>query len=67
MSNKVVTTLLVGIPSLLVLVATLGATFPTKATVSKMIVLESPYAKDQSLILYRLGEIEKKLDLLLLE
>ena len=61
------TTLLVGVPSLLVLVATLGATFPTKGAISKMIALESPYVQDQSLILYRLGEIEKKLDLLLLE
>lgn len=51
--------------SLVVLIATLGATFPTKETVSKMIELESPYVKDQSLILYRLEQIEGKLDRLL--
>lgn len=51
--------------SLLVLVATMGATFPTRTAVSKQISLESPYVKDQSLILYRLEQIEKKLDRLL--
>ena len=58
-------TLVGGILSLLILVATLGATFPTKEDVSDMIAVESPYVKDQSLILYRLGRIETKLDKLL--
>ena len=51
--------------SLLVILATMGATFPTKEAVSKQISLESPYVKDQSLILYRLEQIENKLDRLL--
>lgn len=54
-----------GLISLLVLVATMGATFPTKEAVSRMIAQESPYVKDQSLVLYRLEQIEKKVDLLL--
>jgi len=64
-SGKLVATLVGCVVSLLVLLATAGATFPTKNMVSKMIEVESPYVKDQSLILYRLGQIEKKLDDLL--
>ena len=63
--GRLLATLVGGIISLLVLVSTLGATFPTKEAVSKMIVQESPYVRDQSLILYRLEQIEKKLDKLL--
>lgn len=48
--------------SLLVLVATMGATYATKDGVSEQIRLESPYVKDRSLILYRLEQIEKKQD-----
>jgi len=51
--------------SLLILVATLGATIPTKEIVSRMIAQETPYVQDRSLILYRLKQIEKKLDKLL--
>ncbi len=51
--------------SLLVLTATMGATFQTETDVSLQIATESPYVKDQSLILYRLEQIEKKLDILL--
>ncbi|KKN58717.1 hypothetical protein LCGC14_0548950 [marine sediment metagenome] len=63
--GKLLATLVGCVFSLLVLIATLGATLPTKDTVSKMIAQESPYVKDQSLILYRLEQIEKKLDRLL--
>ena len=63
--GKILATLVGGILSLLVLVSTMGATFPTKEDVSDMIAVESPYVKDQSLILYRLGRIETKLDKLL--
>ncbi len=48
--------------SLLVLTATLGATFQTENDVSRQIALESPYVLDQALILYRLEQIEKKQD-----
>lgn len=61
-SGRLLATLVGGLISLLVLVATSGAMYPTKSEVSKMISLESPYAKDQSLILYRLEQIEKKQD-----
>lgn len=37
------------------------ASFPTKTEVRKLIEVESPYARDQRLILYRLGEIERLL------
>ena len=57
---------LVGVSlSLLIVLATMGATFPTKTAVSRQIELESPYVKDRSLILHRLGKIETKLDQLL--
>lgn len=65
-SGKIIAVVL-SLSSLLVLAATVGATFPTKEAVSKMIAQESPYAQDQSLILYRLEQIEKKVDLLLAE
>ncbi len=65
LSGKLLATLIGSMLSLLVLAATMGATFPTKGAVSKMISLESPYVKEQSLILYRLERIEEKLDLLL--
>lgn len=64
-SGRLLATLVGCVFSLLVLFATLGATFPTKDAVSKMIAQESPYVRDQSLILYRLERIEKKLDDLL--
>lgn len=38
------------------------ASFPTTEEVSKQVRLESPYVRDQSLILYRLEQIEKKQD-----
>lgn len=63
--GKLSATLVGCVLSLLVLVTTMGATFPTKDAVSKMIVQESPYVRDQSLILYRLEQIERKLDKLL--
>ena len=66
-SGKVVTVLVGSILSLLVLLCTMGAAFQTEEAVSKQIVLESPYTKDRSLILYRLEQIEKKLDRLLQE
>ena len=65
MKNGKTVALAGGLISLLVLVATIGATFPTKEAVSRMIAQESPYVKDQSLVLYRLEQIEKKVDLLL--
>ncbi len=65
-SGKIVAVIL-SLASLLVLAATAGATFPTKEAVSKMIAQESPYVKDQSLVLYRLEQIERKVDLLLAE
>ncbi len=64
-SPKLLCTLAGCLVSLLVLTATMGATFQTEADVSYQIATESPYVKDQSLILYRLEQIEKKLDLLL--
>ncbi len=64
-SGKLVSGLVGFVFTLLVLLATMGATFPTKGAVSRMIEVESPYVKDQSLILYRLEQIEKKLDQLL--
>lgn len=65
--GRILATLIGVVLSLIVLLATLGATFPTKAEVSRMIQIESPYVKDESLILYRLEQIEEKLDRLLLE
>ena len=62
--GRILATLVGCIVSLLVMVATLGAA-PSKADISKMIQLEAPYVADRSLILYRLEQIEKKLDLLL--
>lgn len=61
-SGRLLATLVGCLVSLLVLVTTSGAMYPTKSEVSKMISLESPYVKDQSLILYRLEQIEKKQD-----
>ncbi len=61
-SGKLVAALAAGLVSMLVLAATAGATFPTRKNVSKQISLESPYVKDQSLILYRLEQIELKQD-----
>lgn len=55
----------IAIASVLAVVATVGANFPTKDAVSKMIAQESPYVKDQSLILHRLEQIERKVDKLL--
>jgi len=66
-SGKVVTVLVGSVLSLLVLLCTMGAAFQTEEAVSKQIVLESPYTKDRSLILFRLEQIEKKLDQLLQE
>jgi len=66
-SGKVVTVLVGSILSLLVLLCTMGAAFQTEEAVSKQIKLESPYTKDRSLILFRLEQIEKKLDRLLQE
>ena len=66
-SGKVVTVLVGSLLSLLVLLCTMGAAFQTEGAVSKQIELESPYTKDRSLILYRLEQIEKKLDQLLQE
>lgn len=66
-SGKVVTVLVGSVLSLLVLLCTMGAAFQTEEAVSKQIELESPYTKDRSLILYRLEQIEKKLDQLLQE
>lgn len=66
-SGKVVTVLVGSILSLLVLLCTMGTAFQTEGAVSKQIELESPYTKDRSLILYRLEQIEKKLDQLLQE
>lgn len=63
--GRLLATLVGCVFSLLVLIATLGATFPTKEAVSKMIVQEAPYTQDRSLILYRLEQIERKLDKLL--
>ncbi len=65
LTDRVLTTLVGCLFSLLVVLATVGATFPTKDAVSQQIALESPYTKDRSLILYRLEQIEKKLDRLL--
>jgi hypothetical protein len=66
-TQSVVATLVGCVVSLLVLAATMGAAFQTEDAVSKQIATESPYVKDQSLILYRLEQIEKKVDLLLQE
>ena len=66
-SGKVVTVLVGSVLSLLVLLCTMGAAFQTEEAVSKQITLESPYTKDRSLILFRLEQIEKKLDQLLQE
>ena len=66
-SGNVVTVLVGSVLSLLVLLCTMGAAFQTEGAVSKQIELESPYTKDRSLILYRLEQIEKKLDQLLQE
>jgi len=63
--DRIISTMVSGLVSLLILLAVLGATFPTKNAVSNQIKLESPYTKDRSLILYRLEQIEKKLDTLL--
>lgn len=62
LSGKMVVVLVGSIISLLVILATMGATFATPEGVSKQIVLESPYVKDRSLILYRLKQIEGKQD-----
>lgn len=51
--------------SLAVLLATMGANAVTEAEVSKQIAVESPYVKDRSLILYRLAQIEKKIDIVI--
>ena len=61
-TGKRIATILGVALSVLVISATLGATFPTKEAISQMIATESPYVKDQSLILYRLASIERKLD-----
>ena len=65
MWGKIAATLAGFVVSLVVLLATMGATFTTEANVSKQVKLESPYVQDRSLILYRLEQIEKKLDDLL--
>ena len=62
---KVAGALIGALLSFAVLFVTVAATFPTGSAVSKMISLESPYVRDRSLILYRLEQIEKKLDKLL--
>lgn len=64
-TGRIIGVLVGGLLSLMVLLATLGATFPTRASVSEMIQKESPYVQDRSLILHRLEQIEKKLDQLL--
>lgn len=51
--------------TLVVLTATLGASFVTEDDVSRQVATESPYVRDRSLILFRLERIEKKLDTLL--
>ena len=65
MKDRLISTMVSCVLSLLILLAVLGATFPTKSAVSTQIKLESPYVGDRSLILYRLEQIEKKLDMLL--
>lgn len=60
--SKLAMVLAASLVSLLVLTATMGATFQTEEGVSRQIEVESPYVKDRNLILHRLGEIEKKLD-----
>ena len=62
---KITGVLIGALISFVVLFVTVAATFPTESAVSKMISLESPYVKDRSLILYRLEQIEKKLDKLI--
>jgi hypothetical protein len=61
-SGRLTATLAGCIVSLLVLLATMGATFATPDDVSKQISLESPYVQDRTLVLYRLEQIEKKQD-----
>ena len=61
-SGKLVTVLVGSLLSVLVLLCTMGAAFQTEEAVSKQIRLESPYVKDQPLILYRLQQIEEKQD-----
>lgn len=63
--GRITATLVGFVASLLILVATMGATFTTEGAVSRQVKLESPYVQDRSLILYRLEQIEKKLDDLL--
>ena len=65
MKDRLISTLIASMISLVVLLAVVGATVPTESAVSKQIKLESPYTGDRSLILYRLEQIEKKLDMLL--
>ncbi len=60
-SGKLACTLLGCVISLLAL----GATAVSKDEVSSQISLESPYVQDRSLLLYRLKQIEIKLDRLL--
>jgi hypothetical protein len=63
--GRLLATLVGFVFSLLLLIATIGASSPSRAEVSKMILLESPYVQDQKLLLYRLKQIEGKLDELL--
>jgi hypothetical protein len=65
MGKGLVGTLVGALVSALVLLAAMGATFPTKGEVSRRIEKESPYVADRNLILHRLGEIERKVDKLL--
>jgi hypothetical protein len=65
LKDRIVSTMIGCVVSLLILLASMGAVFTTDGAVSKQIALESPYTKDRSLILYRLEQIEKKLDTLL--
>lgn len=64
-SGKIIAVLIGALISLSALVATFAATSVSEADVVKMITLESPYVQDRSLILYRLEQIENKLDRLL--
>jgi hypothetical protein len=50
-TGRVVGVLVGSLLSLLVLMATMGSTYPSRGAVEKMIANESPYVKDQRLIL----------------
>jgi hypothetical protein len=54
-----------GLLSLALLYVTIAASFPSRAAVSQMIEVESPYVQDRNLILHRLDQIEGKIDRLL--